>query len=141
MNQSSPQIATDAPGPDGTLPPEVLRGILLFNARRYDEAHHVLQAVWCREHGPLRLLYQGIIQVGAAAIHVDRGHVAQALVMFDRARPKLEGLPPVCRGVRVARFREAAARCEAAVRAAGDGAEGPCSAVSFPTVELGDRVS
>lgn len=141
MNQSSQRRAPADSGAEGGLPPEVLRGIRLFNARRYDEAHHVLQAVWCREHGPLRLLYQGIIQVGAAAIHVDRGRVAQALVMFDRARPKLEGLPPVCRGVRVARFREAAARCEAAVRAAGEGAGEPCAAASFPTVELGDQAS
>ena len=141
MSQISPDSALSEAAAEGSLPPEVLRGIRLFNARRFDEAHHVLQAVWCREAGPIRLLYQGIIQVGAAAIHVNRGHMAQALVLFDRARPKLAELPPVCRGVRVARFREAAARCEAEVRAAGEGVGGPCPDGEFPTVEVGGDAS
>ena len=129
--------------PDGTLttaltrlPDEVRHAIGLFNQRDFDECHHELQAVWYRERDPVRLLYQGIVQIGAAAIHLDRRHWRQALTLFDRARPKLAACPAVFLGVDVARLRADAARCEAAIRAAGpDGVHARTPEI-FPTIAL-----
>ncbi len=129
--------------PDGTLttaltrlPDEVRHAIGLFNRRDFDECHHELQAVWYRERDPIRLLYQGIVQIGAAALHLERRHWRQALTLFDRARPKLAACPAVFLGVDVARLRADAARCEAAIRAAGPDGVHACGTDLFPTIGL-----
>jgi predicted metal-dependent hydrolase len=122
------------------LPDEVRHAITMFNRRRFDECHHELQAVWYRERDPIRLLYQGIVQIGAAALHVERRHWRQALILFDRARPKLAACPAVFLGIDVARLRAAAARCEAAIRDAGPEGVHAFGTDAFPTIELdGDR--
>jgi uncharacterized protein len=118
------------------LPEEVRHAIALFNARDFDECHHELQAVWYRERDPIRLLYQAIVQIGAAALHVQRDHWRQALTLFARARPKLALCPPQWLGVDVARLRDDTARCEAFVRSLGPERVQGCSMDRFPTIEV-----
>jgi len=118
------------------LPPTVKQGIDLFNHRDFMEAHHVLQREWYQEHDPIRLLYQGIVQIGAAALHVQRGHWRQALTLFERAKPKLALCPAVFLGVNVGRLTEDARRCEALVREAGPEHLPECDVDRFPVIEV-----
>jgi hypothetical protein len=122
------------------LPDEVKHGIELFNHRDFIECHHVLQQEWYREHDPVRLLYQGIVQIGAAALHVQRGHWKQALTLFERAKPKLDLCPPLFLGVNVERLAQDARHCEELVRDLGPDGLPQCDLGRFPVIELQSSV-
>ena len=48
------------------LPPEALDAVAKFNAGAYHEQHDAFEALWMQEPGPVRQLYQGVLQVGIA---------------------------------------------------------------------------
>jgi predicted metal-dependent hydrolase len=99
------------------LPSEALRGIALFNAGEYFEAHEALENAWRAEPGPIRELYQAILQVAVTYYHLQRGNYAGATKVAARCRVKLEACPERCAGVDVAGLRRnLAAVMEAAAR-------------------------
>ena len=87
------------------LPELARKGIEQFNAREFYEQHETLETAWLEEPGPVRQLYQGILQVGVAFYQIERRNYAGARKMFQRARQYLSALPDVCQGVDVARLR------------------------------------
>jgi predicted metal-dependent hydrolase len=87
------------------LPPHAITGLEYFNAGRYFEAHEELETAWRAEKGPIRELYRGILQVGVAYYHVQRGNYRGALKMLQRCRQWLDPLPDECCGVDLARLR------------------------------------
>lgn len=89
----------------GQLHPEALHGLRLFNAGAYFEAHEALENAWRDEPGPIRDLYRGILQVGVAYYHIQRGNYAGARKMFLRCRQWLDAFPADCRGIDLNRFR------------------------------------
>ncbi len=90
---------------DAPLPELAARGIEEFNAGAYYEQHETLEAAWRAESGPVRQLYQGILQVGVAYYQIQRRNYAGARKMFQRAWQYLAALPDVCREVDVAQLR------------------------------------
>lgn len=51
------------------------RGVELFNAGRYWEAHEVWEEAWTPDrHGPDRGFWKGLIQVAAGCLHYTRGN-------------------------------------------------------------------
>lgn len=112
---------------DAPLPELAARGIAEFNAGAYYEQHETLEAAWRAEAGPVRQLYQGILQVGVAYYQIQRRNYAGARKMFQRAWQYLVALPDVCQGVDVAQLRRDA-------RAAQDELErlGPDRIADFP---------
>jgi uncharacterized protein len=102
---------------DSPLHSEALRGIALFNAGEYFEAHEALENAWRDEPGPIRDLYQGILQVAVTYLHIQRGNYGGAMKVSARCKLKLDNWPDTCRGVDVAALRrELAAVIEALVR-------------------------
>jgi predicted metal-dependent hydrolase len=87
-----------------TPPPGLLRGIEEFNRREFFECHETIEAVWMVEPRPIRLLYQGILQVGVALYHVQQGNWRGAMKVLTRATPKLGHFEPACMGVDVSRL-------------------------------------
>jgi predicted metal-dependent hydrolase len=87
------------------LHPEALRGIELFNAGEYFEAHEALETAWRAEPGPIRELYQGILQVSVTYLHIQRGNYEGATKVSARCQRKLDHWPDTCRGVDVAALR------------------------------------
>ena len=83
------------------LHPAALHGLELFNAGEYFEAHEALETAWRAERGPIRSLYQGVLQVAVAYLHIQRGNYEGAIALAERARNKLEGWPEICRGVQL----------------------------------------
>ena len=83
------------------LPPAAIHGLELFNAREFFEAHEELENAWRAERGPIRVLYQGILQVAVAYLHIQNGNYTGALLLAERARAKLVKWPENCRGVNV----------------------------------------
>ncbi|HEV7677785.1 MAG TPA: DUF309 domain-containing protein [Candidatus Dormibacteraeota bacterium] len=104
---TTPRAVPDPPS--GDAPPELGDGIRLFNEARWFEAHEVLERAWLAEPGPLRNLYQGILQVGVGLHHARRGNVAGGLRLLDRGMSRLGPFEPHRLGVDVTRLvRDAA---------------------------------
>jgi hypothetical protein len=81
-------------------------GIELFNRGEYYRCHDALEEAWRQDSTPGRNLYQGILQFGIALYQIERGNYRGAVKMLLRVRQWLEPLPPICRGVNVARLRQ-----------------------------------
>jgi hypothetical protein len=84
--------------------PEARRGIQLFDAKEYFEAHEALETAWKDETGPIRDLYRGILQVAVAYYHLLKGNYVGARKMFQRCRPWLAPFPGHCLGIDLAQF-------------------------------------
>jgi uncharacterized protein len=95
--------------------PEALRGMALFDAGEYFEAHEALETAWRAESGPVRDLYHGMLQVGVAYYHILRGNYVGARKLFHRSRRWLDLFPAEYGGIDLARFRADADRVEAAL--------------------------
>ena len=95
------------PQPDCSAPlhPAAKLGLLLFNKGEYFEAHEALEDAWRNESGPIRELYQAILQSAVTYLHIQRGNYAGALKISARAHEKLARWPNNCRGVDVATLR------------------------------------
>ncbi len=87
------------------LPPAALRGLQLFNVGEFFEAHEALEDAWREERGPIRVLYQAILQVAVTYLHIQHGNYEGGLQLSERARLKLELWPDTCRGVDIACLR------------------------------------
>ncbi len=103
----------------GPLHPAAIEGIRLFNAGEYFEAHEELETAWRAEPGPIRSLYQGILQVAVAYLHLTRGNYEGALKVYGRSLKWLRAIPDSCRGVDVAQLRQDAAAVFAEVERLG----------------------
>jgi hypothetical protein len=108
---------------DAAPSPLLLDGIRLFNEAQWFAAHEVLEAAWIAERGPLRLLYQGILQVGVGLHHARNGNLRGALSLLDRGMYRLAPFEPERLGVDVARLVRDAAAARRAL-AAPDGLAG-----------------
>ena len=95
-------------GWDAPPPPCLCRGVAQFNQREYWECHETLEALWMAEPGPVRDLYQGVLQVGVAFHHLRDGNHSGAVKMLRRSLPRLRDLPEICQGLRVAEFYRSA---------------------------------
>ena len=87
------------------LHPAALKGLVHFNAGDFFEAHEALESAWRAEPGPIRDLYQGILQAAVTYLHIRNGNYQGALKVSARAHKKLDGWPELCRGVDVASLR------------------------------------
>lgn len=87
-------------------------GIALFNQGEYYKCHDALEEAWKQDRSPARELYRGILQAGIAYYQIQRGNYRGAVKMLLRVRQWLDPLPPICRGVNVARLRENAAEVQ-----------------------------
>jgi predicted metal-dependent hydrolase/CheY-like chemotaxis protein len=131
----NPPISYPA-GWDEPLSEEARAGVAAFNAGDYFEQHEHFEHAWMAEPRPIRELYQGILQVGVAYYQIQRGNWAGALKMFRRGLPRLRGLPPVCQGIRLDRFRTVAEAIHAEVTELGPKRLAKFDQQRFPQIEL-----
>ena len=96
-----------------SLPAGAVEAVQKFNAGLYHEQHDEFEALWMREPGPVRQLYQGVLQVGIAYYQITRGNGRGALKMLLRTTQWLAPLPDVCQGINVAQLRADAAAVRA----------------------------
>ncbi|MGH2610804.1 MAG: DUF309 domain-containing protein, partial [Tepidiformaceae bacterium] len=57
-----------------TVPGNLQIGCDQMNSGQYFECHETFEEIWQEEHGPVRDLYKGLIQVAAAFVHVRRNN-------------------------------------------------------------------
>ena len=89
----------------------VQRGVALYNAGRFWEAHEALEIVWRRSAPPERALWQGLIQAAAAMLHRERGNRHGLEAQGRAAVQRLSAGAPAGFPVETARFVRALARC------------------------------
>ncbi|MCK6538944.1 MAG: DUF309 domain-containing protein [Anaerolineales bacterium] len=89
----------------GTLHPQAREGLRLFNAGEYFEAHEALEDAWNAETGEAKNLYRGVLQIAVAYLHLTRGNYRGAVKVYERSKKWLNGLPDICKGVRVRQLR------------------------------------
>ena len=104
---------------DEPLPAGAIEAVHKFNAGEYHEQHDEFEALWMREPGPVRQLYQGVLQVGIAYYQITRGNGRGALKMLLRTIQWLAPLPDVCQGINVAQLRADAAAVRAELERVG----------------------
>lgn len=92
-------------GWDAPLSDLARRGIEEFNAGEYFEQHESFELAWREESRPVRVMHQGILQIGVAFLQIQRNNWIGAIKMFRRGLPRLRTLPPICQGVDIAAFR------------------------------------
>jgi uncharacterized protein len=110
-------------------------GIGLWGQRRYFEAHECLEHVWHAAADADRDLWQGVIQIAVAGVHLQRGNLAGAAALLQRARERLEPYPDVHRGIAV---DAAIAACVAAEQRLADGEALTAAAIpGFPATADG----
>jgi predicted metal-dependent hydrolase len=93
-------------------------GLVLFNERRFWDAHEAWEAAWRTERGEVRQLLQGLIQVAAGyhkALEHRQPRPAARLLAAGLAR--LEPIPDSLSGLRLGPLRAAVASSLEAVRA------------------------
>lgn len=73
----------------------------LFNAEKFFEAHEVLEALWRETPGPERDFYQGLIQIAAAFVHIQKGTPDGARKLLDKASEKLGKFSPAFCGLEI----------------------------------------
>ena len=84
---------------ESIYPDEYLEFIRLFNDERFFEAHEVLEALWRRENGTPKPFYQGLIQIAAAFVHLQKGTPAGAPPLYQKAFSHLEPFLPSFSGL------------------------------------------
>jgi uncharacterized protein len=85
-------------------------GVALFNAGRFFKCHEVWEQLWKRSRGEEKRFYQGLIQVAAALVHIERGNPRGAASVYARARARLDPLPALHMGLRLGELRDELAR-------------------------------
>jgi sugar phosphate isomerase/epimerase/predicted metal-dependent hydrolase len=103
----------------GSLPPGVLKGIDLFNVGEFYECHEEIEHEWHAERGPIRKLYQGILQIGVGFHHARGGNHRGAVLLLTDGIEKVSAFLPVCRGVDTARLVAESQACLDAIIALG----------------------
>lgn len=123
-------------GWDEPLSPEARLGVEAFNRGDYFDQHEHFEQAWLAESRPVRALYQGVLQVGVALLHIERDNWAGALKLFRRGLPRLRTLPPICQGVHVAEFRAEAEAIHAEITALGPDGMRSFDRSRFPRIEV-----
>ena len=88
------------------------RGIDLFNAGDYFEAHEAWEELWVAAEGDERRFLQALIHCAVGCYHHTRGNPVGAVRQWDKAAAKMEPFLPAWRGIHTEPLAAAAkARC------------------------------
>jgi dTDP-4-amino-4,6-dideoxygalactose transaminase/predicted metal-dependent hydrolase len=80
-------------------------GIALFNAKKFYDAHEVLEDVWRESPGREKPFLQAIIQVAVALHHYSTANLVGARSLLTRAARNLAGYPDEYGGINLAMLR------------------------------------
>jgi predicted metal-dependent hydrolase len=109
-------------------------GVHMFNAGEYFEQHEVLEDLWRAEQGPIRELYQGILQIGVGCYHLQRGNHHGAITLLDRGLARLARVAPDAGGLDVGGLILQARRLRRRLDELGPGRIDRVEAADFPRI-------
>lgn len=102
-----------------TPPTGIRRGIDLFNARQFYEQHEAIEHEWHAERGPIRRLYQGILQIGVGFHHALNGNHKGAVLLLNAGIEKTRDFEPQALGIDTAALVAGAQACLDRIEALG----------------------
>ena len=116
---------------------ELLReGARRFNAGLFFEAHEAWEEVWLESPRELRNLYQGLIQVAAAFVHLQRNEYPGTVRLLDEGLRKLESYPPQTLAVQLTPLTAATRAVQRRVIELGEHRLREVELASLPKVEI-----
>ncbi len=74
-------------------------GVALFNGVRYWHAHEAWETLWRAAPEEDRDFYQGLIQVAAGLLHLQRRNLRGALIKLEQGVEKLQKYQPAHHGI------------------------------------------
>lgn len=92
------------------LDPRAIKGIQLFNQKKFFAAHEELELAWRDEPGNIRDLYRGILQIGVAYYHIQHRNFSGAQKMFFRAEKWLISYSGYYLGINVGKLKKDATK-------------------------------
>jgi len=101
------------------LPAGVLEGIALFNQGQFHAQHEAIEAEWHAERGPIRRLYQGILQIGVGFHHALNGNQRGAVALLTDGIAKTADFLPEALGIDTAGLVRESERCLVEIRRLG----------------------
>jgi uncharacterized protein len=109
MSDASVRTASDTPGdlsPGRTAPLDAAqvdqlfrRGVALFNGVRYWHAHEAWETLWRAAPDEERDFYQGLIQVAAGFLHLQRRNLRGSRNKLTEGLARLRPYQPAHRGI------------------------------------------
>ncbi len=91
---------------------ELKEFVRLFNAEKFFEAHEVLETLWRSDiQSPQAPFFQGLIQLAAALVHVQKQNPVGARRLWAEAGQKLSSYPSPYHGIDTAALLTAARPC------------------------------
>jgi hypothetical protein len=125
----------------GSPPPGVLEGIRLFNERAFYECHEAIEHEWHAERGEIRLLYQGILQIGVGFHHTRSGNHRGAVLLLTDGIAKTSRFLPRCLGIETGRLAMESQACLDRIVALGPERLGEFDVAEAPLVHFVDERS
>jgi predicted metal-dependent hydrolase len=104
---------------EGVLERAMEEAVCLFNEGLFFEVHEVLEAVWLKEEGQVRLLLQGLIQIAAGFHHLENNNFKGALSLLKEGGEMAGEFGAVCFGLELDRFLEQVKACYDSIEALG----------------------
>jgi sugar phosphate isomerase/epimerase len=126
----------DAVSIQSALPAGVRKGITLFNERRFFEQHEEIEHEWHAERGPVRRLYQGILQIGVGFYHTLNGNHRGAMLLLTDGIEKTSAFTPHALGINTSKLVAEAQLCLDQIAALGPDRLAEFDAALIPTIEL-----
>ena len=117
----------------------LVEGARRFNDRRFFEAHEAWEEVWLDSARELRAFYQGLIQVAAAFVHLQRNEYPGTVKLLHEGLRKLDAYPSPTLGVDLEALTKASREVEAKVLAAGERGLRDIEEASLPYVVFSQR--
>ena len=90
----------------GNIHPAAIKGMELFNAGEYWQAHEELEVAWKEENGVVRELYRAILQTAVVYLHITRANYNGAIKVYGRVQKWITPWPEVCRGIEIGELRQ-----------------------------------
>lgn len=117
-------------------PPLLVRGVELFNQGEYYDCHEVIEDAWNEEPAPVRIMYQGVLQLGVACYHVQNKNWRGAMKLLERGMPKVKRFAPHCMGLDLAQLLADAEAIRQELLRLGPDWDGEFDRSLFPTIEI-----
>lgn len=82
-----------------------IKGIYLFNHKKFFDAHEELELAWREEKGEIRDLYRGILQIGVAYYHIQRKNFCGGRKLLLRSQKWLQPYSGTYLGINIKKLK------------------------------------
>ena len=67
-----------------------VKGVELFNAADWYPAHDLFEEIWHETMGPARRTLQAVLQIAVAQLHLEKGNLNGATILYGEALGRLK---------------------------------------------------